>query len=867
MQILKRAFPPALVIFLLAFLLLVSGCSPDPYGEPVPGTVCLYDFPSSVDGLSLRCSVYLPANYNPSRAYPVWVELHALYGKPILTNDPSSIFGAELKRIADERGWIIFAPWGRNLHSLFAEGAPRQGELYEPSFHDDFSTDGGLWRPLVGTWRIASGRYVQSDASATWKESVRLDSTGKEYSLRVKVRDLAPSGTESGFGVNLRRQDNGDAYHVDLFKDASGNRFVRLFRISAGNWERISVVNYPWEPFSDGWVHLKFSCYADYLEVYVNEEIVNMRPGYDSTPYGYGYEAPGAPLPAGKVSLCSYGGVHEFDDVLVQNEYPYGLQDVVDCLFGLMEKYRVDPTRIYVAGHSQGGTGSYIMGLRYPDLCAAVRAAAGITDMAREYSWLCDYYPDYPGIPPYAEINDGRLKAYMRSVMGGAPGSPNPAVANAYQVNSARYILENGRNTAWRIVHGTPDAHVPNTRDPVQISWWAPWWFTWGQYPAPDPYRYGVSDYAHGKDVADLLNAWAAGYGGYGCQYITSSTVGHGYLDAYSDTASFFQDKSLPPSPEEVAYKAYGGPPSGAWWLRLEVAEPGSGKPGLARVRVERQKNTAQVHARNVAALRLDLPWMGMSFQPGSRLSFFLDDDPSPVAVPVVDNLGKITLRLAGPWRNPEALAVSFDGSPLSYGSGFRLENGWLVIPNLPTPGGHRLEVTLPAEMPANLLSNPGFEAVSGGVPVGWSTEASGPVSASGQVDDLARHGGSLSARIRGALFQGAGGFWWRSAKVPVKASSSYELSGFMKARMFRGGEVKAGIYWYDSTGRLLGKAQSPSLVESGKFSNLEWVPFHFQATAPAGAAYASVYAGVESAGMLETYGSVWFDDLYFSAR
>lgn len=867
MQRIRKSLTIWAVLVALVFVLGLVGCSPDPYGEPVPGKVYLYDFPSTADSLPLRCSVYLPKNFDPSKAYPVWLELHALYGKPILTNDPSSIFGAELIRIADQMGWMILAPWGRNLHSLFAEGAPRAGELFEPSFHDDFSADIGLWQPLIGTWKITSGKYVQSDTSMIWKESLRLNSTGKEYSVRLRARDLTPSGRDSGFGVNLRRQANGDSYHVDLYRDSSGNRFVRLFRLNGGTWERVSEVSYPWEPFADGWIHLKFSCYENYLEVYVNEEIVNMQPGYSSTPYGYGFDAPGVPLPAGLVSLCSYGGVHEFDDVRVQNEYPFGIQDIVDCVHGLMERYRVDPNRIYVAGHSQGGTGSYILGLRYPDLCAAVRAAAGITDMAHEYRWLCSYYPDRPGIPPYAEINDGRLKSYIRSIMGGEPGSSNPAVANAYLANSPRYILENGRNSAWRIVHGTPDAHVPNTRDPVLISWWAPWWFTWGQIPAPDPYRYGVSDYAHGKDVVDLMTAWRARYGGYDCQYLTSPTVGHGYLDAYSDTASFFQDKSLPWSPEEVAYKSYGGSPSGAWWMRLEIPEPGSGRPGLARVRVDRETNTARISVRNVAALRLDLPWMGMNIQPGARLTFRLDDDPSPMATPVVDGLRKTTLRLAGPWRYPESLVVTFDGARLTHGSGYRFENGWLVVPDLATSRSHELTITLPAALPTNLLSNPGFEEVTGGMPDGWATESSGSVNASGQLDDLARHGGRLSARVKGASFSGSGGYWWKSGRVTVKANATYELSGFLKARMFKGGEVKVSINWYDLAGRLLGKAQSPSLVEVGRWNQFEWAPFHLQATAPIGATQAVVYVGVESSSAVNAYGSVWFDDLFLSQR
>lgn len=104
-------------------------------------------------------------------------------------------------------------------------------------------------------------------------------------------------------------------------------------------------MQWDWQPLNplDGWIYLKFSCYEDYLEVYVNENIVNMQVGYDATPYGYGRNVPGDPLPAGGVSLCSFGGVHEFDEVRIQNECPYDERDVLDCIRGLMEKYRIEP--------------------------------------------------------------------------------------------------------------------------------------------------------------------------------------------------------------------------------------------------------------------------------------------------------------------------------------------------------------------------------------------------------------------------------------------------------------------------------------------------------------------------------------------
>ena len=266
---------------------------------------------SSVDGLKLPNSVYLPSGYDPSKAYPMWVDLHALYSQPDINNDTSDPFSNDLKKQADQDGFIIFAPWGRNLHSLFVDGLKKDQSPYlEPSFFDDFSSSANSWTPSGGTWALNAGAYRQSDIAPGWKESVRSGSTGKDYSIRCRVRDLSNASGETAIGVNLRRQTNGDCYHVDLYRDPTGAKFVRLYKVTGGVWQKLFSTEFSWAPLNpfDGWIDLKFSCYQDYLEVYVNENLVNMQPNYDCQAYGYGRKVPGTPVPAGSVSLCSYGG-------------------------------------------------------------------------------------------------------------------------------------------------------------------------------------------------------------------------------------------------------------------------------------------------------------------------------------------------------------------------------------------------------------------------------------------------------------------------------------------------------------------------------------------------------------------------------
>jgi pimeloyl-ACP methyl ester carboxylesterase len=859
------------LVILAMTLVMLAGCDPLPvYQEPVAGTVCRWDFPSSADGLGLPCSVYLPAGYNPTVAYPVWVELHALYAIPLIDNDPNNPFSNELKRLADERGWILLAPWGRNLHSLFVDGMVKdQAPYYEPSIYDDFSGGSGSWQAVNGTWAATDGRYVQSDRMPNWKESLCLGSEGEDYAVRVKVRDLTPQGTTSAFGVNIHRADNGDCYHVDLYRGLDNKKYVRFYKLVNGEWQGIATMPFDWQPLTplDNWITLKVSCYEDYLEVYVNEKIVNMQPGYDATPYGYGWDVPGTPLAPGEVSLCSFGGVHEFDDVRIQNEYEYGERDVLDCVLGAMEKYRIDPGRIYVAGHSQGGSGTFSLGLHHPDLCAALRPADGFTDIYYDYNWLKTNYPPNPGAP-YANINDGRLTEYMRVLAGGEASSSYPERMSVLNGNSARYILENAVNNYFRIVHGTPDSNVPNSLDPVQISWWAPWWFMWGQTPAPAPYTPATSTYANGKAVADLLQSWSSP-GRYYCDYVTSATIGHGFLEPYNATANFFQDKTLNLRPSEVAFKTYDDVNNGAWWLRLEIPNPGHNEPGMARVSVNAAANSAAVHARNLSRLTLDLAWMGLSNAAGKTMTFTLDDDTSPNVFPITDNTGDVTLELAGAWTATSGYVVRLDGSTLASGSDYTVNGTSLVLPDLAVQGGHTLTVTSPSSLPSNLAPNPGAETdAGGGYPASWTGEVQGGGNAYMLWDDLEVHGGARSLRVKDASFSSADSkAVWRSNTFSVSSGRQYLLGAFARARMLKGANPVIGITWYNYWKQPISSTWVESPATEDFSLNSAWSPMRLKASAPTGSYYASIQVGIEGEYAGQAAGSVWFDDISFTTQ
>ena len=54
-----------------------------------------------------------------------------------------------------------------------------------------------------------------------------------------------------------------------------------------------------------------------------------------------------------------------------------GMWDVLEMMEAMQKRYNIDAERIYLYGHSMGGRGSWYIGLRKPDLFAAVAAFAG----------------------------------------------------------------------------------------------------------------------------------------------------------------------------------------------------------------------------------------------------------------------------------------------------------------------------------------------------------------------------------------------------------------------------------------------------------------------------------------------------------
>ena len=104
-------------------------------------------------------------------------------------------------------------------------------------------------------------------------------------------------------------------------------------------------------------------------------------------------------------------------------------------------RFTVDRDRTYVAGHSMGGWGSFLLTILYPDrFAAALPASPPVT----QGMWTgldfagCDDYEAGGYTPCYGGANDGDAR-----------------------VQHTRRLLENVRHVPWSIYHGAADELVP----------------------------------------------------------------------------------------------------------------------------------------------------------------------------------------------------------------------------------------------------------------------------------------------------------------------------------------------------------------------------------------------------------------------
>jgi len=220
--------------------------------------------------------------------------------------------------------------------------------------------------------------------------------------------------------------------------------------------------------------------------------------------------------------------------------------DVPEVIRDVRRDYNIDPDRIYLEGHSMGGTGTWHIGVHHPDLFAALAPVCGNADGAAWAHWMPRRRQPYP-IPE-------RFKALRQHLL--AATDPITYAGNLV-------------NTPWLAAHGARDEVVP-----VENS----------------------------RNMARRLREL-------GCpgEYREFPNIGHwGFPQSfYEERWEWMTSQRRQPSPPRIRYRTASLRHDGAWWARitrfqrpLEFAEIDAVRSDLGSIAVK---------TRNVAAFSLDL--------------------------------------------------------------------------------------------------------------------------------------------------------------------------------------------------------------------------------------------------------------------
>ncbi len=123
-----------------------------------------------------------------------------------------------------------------------------------------------------------------------------------------------------------------------------------------------------------------------------------------------------------------WGGMHLKDAGLIAKNSggdPMPVENrVIDTVKWVMQKYEIDPNRVYLCGNSMGGSGTLGIGLRHGDVFAAIKAnvPAGIEHVSNRMSFPPQSVPENGKLPEppvcvdYSAQNDGWSAGHERFV-------------------------------------------------------------------------------------------------------------------------------------------------------------------------------------------------------------------------------------------------------------------------------------------------------------------------------------------------------------------------------------------------------------------------------------------------------------------
>ena len=391
-----------------------------------------------------------------------------------------------------------------------------------------------------------------------------------------------------------------------------------------------------------------------------------------------------------------------------------GERDMLDAIAWAQQTFDIDPDRIYLQGFSMGGRGTYIIGLKNPDLFAAIAPLGPAIDMYEVF------------------VRRPNPTACKEGMVGGKPGD-SPMVDTFYSITSGRFLIENAYNLPVFHGHGTQDTVANNT--PTGAPFLHGWHITtdtgWdechdilcfghtptlaelaerhGDDPEAHDWAYFFSPVGHQTDPRWLLGGTAED-GDFGVD--NPSTPGD-LLGVYD----FFAARTRRTSPETVVYKSYTDQHRRAYWTQISITDPWQDLPGAIRARRDSESNQLELELVRVAEAVIELAAAQLELSPKQALTVEIQPLNEPVYDPALIADGETTPILSLEGFSPvNAVEVLRDGMPVPQEL-VVLEPGTLSIGPLTLSEPTVLEITV---LDQGSIFQDGFE--SGDVSA-WSLE------------------------------------------------------------------------------------------------------------------------------------------------
>jgi poly(3-hydroxybutyrate) depolymerase len=322
-----------------------------------------------------------------------------------------------------------------------------------------------------------------------------------------------------------------------------------------------------------------------------------------------------------------------------------GEQDILDAIDWVQANYPVDPDRIYLAGFSMGGRGTYIIGLKNPDRFAAIAPLAPAIDM----------YEIFVRRPDPRECKEG--------MTGGRPGD-SPFVDTMYSITSGRFLIENAYNLPVFHGHGTQDSVAFNVPQPGS--------FQHGAHILQDTSWNGCFGgtslcFGHTPTLSELRARHPNGYDWAfmftPVTHVSDSKWIEGTPTATGITGSddplnpgqligmmeFLGRRTRQNSPDTIVYKTFTDTHRKAYWAEIEINAPWMDIPGAIRAKRNQITNSIDAEIVRIKTVTFDLARAGLQLTPSAPLNIFVSVLNEPVFDPalagVVSADPKIVIR------------------------------------------------------------------------------------------------------------------------------------------------------------------------------------------------------------------------------